>query len=129
MASRKGVSRRVAAITLWYCSGGARPLELGDARAGAILVLLRRAAADAARAVDEPTAHDRHRALVRDHVPALGRGDALDDRRTRALLQLAARSREGGRGDRLALRAVDAAPDSAVHAVEGHEPAAGVTHD
>src|SRR5207249_8711109 len=45
--------------------------ELRDARARAVFVLLRGAAADATRAVDDAVADDRHRALARDHVAAL----------------------------------------------------------
>src|SRR5262245_33297167 len=102
--------------------------ELGDSGPGAVLVLLGRAAADSARAVEHARADDRHRALARDHVTALGRGDALDDRAARALGQLAAGSGEAGRRHRLALRAVDAAPDRPVHAVERDQPAAGIAY-
>src|SRR5262245_62433131 len=102
--------------------------ELRDASSSAVLVLLSGATADATGALDHAVLHDRHRALARDHVPALGGGDALNDRRSRALGEKATRSAEGGRGDRLALAAVDTCPDGAIHAIEGHQPAAGVAH-
>src|SRR3989440_11387376 len=102
--------------------------ELGHARARAVLILLRGAAADAARAVDDAVADDRHRALAGDHVAALGGGDALDDRGAGALLQLTARPREGSRRDRLPLRAVGARPQRAIHAVERDQASAGVAH-
>src|SRR5437879_13298113 len=92
--------------------------KLGHARARAVLVLLRGAAADAARAVDDAVADDRHRALAGDHVAALGGGDALDDRAARALLQLPARPREGGRRDSHPLRAVGAGDQRAIRTVE-----------
>src|SRR5215470_3304813 len=129
MASRNGTSRRVTATITHH---GTRPAaatsEPGNPRPRAVLVLLRRPAAHAAGADGHAVAHDRHRALARDHVPALRRHDALDDRGSRPLLELAAGPPERHRGDGLALRAVDAAPDGAVHAVERHEPAAGVAH-
>ena len=59
---------------------GGSLLELRDACAGTVLVLLGRAAPYPARAFQHPAPEDRHRALARDHVPALGRDDALDDR-------------------------------------------------
>ena len=61
-------------------------------------------------------------------MSALGRGDALDDRAPRALLQLAAGAPECDGRDGLALRAVRAGPDRAVHAIEGDEAPAGVAH-
>src|SRR5437762_6988084 len=100
--------------------------ELGHARARAVLALLPVATAYAARAIDDAVADDRHRALAGDHVAALGGGDALDDRAARALLQLPARPREGGRRDRLPLRAVGAGPQRAIHAVERDQASAGV---
>src|SRR5207247_4680514 len=42
--------------------------------------------------------------------------------------QLAAGSSKGRRGDRLALAAVGAGPDGAVHAVQGHWPATSVAN-
>src|SRR5260370_439613 len=102
--------------------------ELGRARARAVLVLLRGAAADAARAVDDAVADDRHRALAGDHVTALGGGDALDDRAAGALLQLTARPREGGRRDGFPLGAVGAGPQRAIHTVERDQASAGVAH-
>src|SRR5947207_9067276 len=103
-------------------------LQFCDARARAVLVLLGGPAADAARAVHHAATDDGYGALARDHVAALGGSDALDDRAPGALLELAARTRERDGGDRLALRAVRAGPDRAVHAVEGHQASAAVAH-
>src|SRR5204863_2997045 len=104
--------------------GDARlPLDLRHARPRAVLVLLGGAAADAAGAFDDAVADDGHRALADDHVPALGRGDALDDRAPGALLELAAGAPERDRGDGLPLGAIGAGPDGAIHAVEGDEAA------
>ncbi len=63
--------------------------ELRDGRFRNVLVLLGGPATDAARAVDHAVADDRHRALARDHVAALGRDDALDDGTAGPLGQLA----------------------------------------
>src|SRR5262249_35020824 len=104
-----------------------RALELRDGRFRDVLVLLRGAAADPASALDHAVPDDRHGAHARDHVAAGMRDDALDDWAPGALLQFAAGPSEPGRGDGLALRAVDRAPDGAVHAVERHQAAAGVT--
>src|SRR5882672_2713178 len=101
-------------------------LELGHARARAVLVLLRGATSDAARAFHHAVADDGHRALAGNHVPALGRGDALDDRAPRAFGELAAGPPEGRRRDGFALRAIGAGPDRAVHAIEGHQAPAGI---
>src|SRR4029453_19597224 len=87
-----------------------------------------RAAADAAGAVHHAVADDGHGTQARDHVPAFGGGDPLDDRATGALGQLAAGAPEGDRRDGLALAAVDAGPDGVVHAVEGHQAPASVPH-
>src|SRR5579884_866508 len=103
-----------------------RWLQPGDAGAGAVFVFLRGAAADAAGADDDAVADDRQPALTHDHVPALGGGDAARGRVVGARGQLAARPAERGRGDRLALAAVDPGPDRIVHAAEGDQPAAGV---
>src|SRR5262249_49507890 len=94
----------------------------------AVLVLLSRPAPDAAGAFGDAVPDDGHGALARNHVPPFGGGDALDDRTSRPLGQLTARPREAGRGDGLALRAVDAGPDGAVHAVEGDQASASVAH-
>src|SRR4029450_4911067 len=102
--------------------------EFSHSGARAVFVLLRGAAADAAGAVDHAVADDGKGALARDHVSAFGGGDALDDRASRALGQLTAGTREGGRGDRLALRTVGAGPQRAVHAIEGDQASAGVAH-
>src|SRR4030095_6853717 len=103
-------------------------LELGDARAGAVLVLLARAAAHAARALGHALPDDRHAALARDHVAPLRRGNALDNGTARALGELAARPGEGDGGDGLALAAVHAGPDGAVHPAEDDQTAARVAH-
>src|SRR5213593_2659873 len=102
--------------------------ELRDGRFRDVLVLLRSPAAHTARTFHDAVADDRHGAHARDHVAALGGDDALDDGRAGALGQLAADAPEGGRGDGLALGAVDAAPDGAVHAVERQQAAAPVAH-
>src|SRR5262245_40122488 len=65
--------------------GPSDSLQLGDTRARAVLVLLGRAAADAAGAFHHAAANDGHRALARDHMSSLGRGDTLDDRTSRPL--------------------------------------------
>src|SRR5262249_24079812 len=101
-------------------------LELRHRRLRHVLVLLRGASAPPARALDHAVADDPHRAHAGVHGAARGGADALDDRRAGALGELAAGAAEGDRRDGLALRAVDAAPDGAVHAVEGDQPAAGV---
>src|ERR1700726_2013627 len=74
--------------------------QLLDAGAGAVLVLLRGAAADPAGALDDAVADDRHRALTHDHVAALGRGDAARRRLVGPRLHFAAGAAERGRGDR-----------------------------
>src|SRR5207244_2919729 len=103
-------------------------LQFRDARARAVLVLLGGPAADAARAVHHTATDDGHRALARNHVATLGGSDALDDGTPGALLELAARTRERDGRDRLALRAIRAGPNRAVHAVEGHQASAAVAH-
>src|SRR5439155_22669557 len=60
-------------------------LELRHARAGTILILLGGSPAHSTRTLHHAVADDGHRPLARDHVPALGRGDALDDRAPRPL--------------------------------------------
>src|SRR6185295_6600968 len=75
--------------------GGRSPppsfLELGDARARAVLVLLGRTTAHAARALGHAVPDDRHAALAQDHVAPLRGGDALDDGTAGPLRELAAR--------------------------------------
>src|ERR1700752_2800053 len=82
------IHRVVRAVCIVRRETTAVLLELRDPRARAILVLLRGAAAHAARALDDAVADDRHGALAGNHVAALGVGDALDDRAARALGQL-----------------------------------------
>src|SRR5437773_367505 len=103
-------------------------LQRLDAGAGAVLVFLRGAAADAAGAFDDAIADDRDRALAHDHLAARGRGDAARRRRIGTRLHLAAGPAERGRGDRLPLAAIGAAPDRIIHALERDQPAAGVAH-
>src|SRR5260370_920913 len=55
-------------------------LEFRDARLGAVFVLLRGAAADAAGALDDAVADDRHRALAHDHLSAPSGGNAARPR-------------------------------------------------
>src|SRR4030095_15877248 len=74
-------------------------LQLGDGRLRHVLVLLRSAAANPARALDHAVLDDRHGAHARDHVAALGGDDALDDRGAGALGQFAACAAGGGRGE------------------------------
>src|SRR6267378_5008903 len=100
-------------------------LQLRHTRARTVLVLLRGPASDATCAFRHAVADDGHRALAGNHVPALRRGDALDDRAPRALGELAAGPPEGRRRDGFALRAIGAGPDRAVHAIEGHQAPAG----
>src|SRR5437773_604330 len=107
----RGISGRIENQT----RARANNLQLRDRRLRDVLVLLRGAAAHAARALDHAVFDDRHGAHARDHVSALGGGDSLDDWAPGALLQLAAGAAERGRRDRLTLGAVDATPDGAVH--------------
>src|SRR5207237_2807774 len=95
---------------------------------GAVLVLLRGAAADTASADHDAVLQDRHRALAHDHLAAGGRGDAARGRLVGARLHVAAGAAERRRGDRLALAAIGACPDRVVHALERDEAAAGVDH-
>src|SRR5437899_9992656 len=101
-------------------------LELRHARAGTILILLGGSPAHSTRTLHHAVADDGHRPLARDHVPSLGRGDALDDRAPRPLGQLTAGTREGHRGDRLALGAIGARPDGGIHPIECHEASAAI---
>src|SRR2546429_687987 len=71
---------------------------------------------------------ERQGARARDHGTALGRYDARNVRAPGAFMHPPARPREGDGRDRLALRAVGARPERAVHAIEGHEAAPGVAH-
>src|ERR1700730_13099761 len=101
-------------------------LELRDTRTGAVLVLLGRSAARSARAFDDAIADDWHRALARDHVPALRRHDVLDDGAAGALGKLSTGTPEGDRRDRFALGAVGAGPDRSVHPIEGDQAPARI---
>src|SRR5215813_3343550 len=101
-------------------------LELRHSRMGAVLVLLGGAATGPARAFHQAVPDDGHRALARDHVPALGGHDALDDRIARPLGELAAGPAERDGGDGLALGAVGAGPYGAIHAIERHQAPARV---
>jgi hypothetical protein len=51
-----------------------RVLQLRDAGAGAVFILLSGAAADAAGTLDDAIADDRNRSLAHDHMAALCRG-------------------------------------------------------
>src|SRR5260370_42184241 len=103
-------------------------LQLFDPGAGAVLVLLRGAAADAAGALDDAVSDDRHRALAHDHLAARGGGDAARRRLIGARRHLAAGPAKSSRGDGLALAAVGAGPDPTVHALQRDEPPAGGDH-
>src|SRR5207245_10870506 len=70
----------------------------------AVFVLLRCSSSDATRAFQHAIADDRNGALAGDHVAALGRNDALDDRTPGALGQLTTRTREASRSDGFADR-------------------------
>src|SRR5439155_25719148 len=94
-----------------------RDLQLRDASAGAVLVLLRGPAADPAGAFDDAVADDRHRALTHDHLATRGRGDAARGRLVGARRHLAAGAAERRRGDGLALAAIGARPDRVIHAL------------
>src|SRR6185295_19601506 len=84
---------------------------------GAVFVLLRGAAADAAGAFDDAVPDDRHGALAHDHLTARGGGDAARRRLVGARRHLAAGPAERRRGDRLSLAAISRAPDRIVHAL------------
>src|SRR5262249_36063135 len=105
---QSGTTESAAATPSHAARAGA---EVRHRRLRHVLVLLGRPAAHAARTLDHAVSEDRHGAHARDHVAALGGDDALDDRCAGALGQLAAGAAEGDRGDRLALGAIDAAPD------------------
>src|SRR5215471_11843712 len=81
-------------------------LQLCDTGAGAVLVLLRGAATDAAGPFDDAIADDRNCTLTHDHVAARGDGDAAWGRLIRALAHFAAGPAERRRGDGLALAAI-----------------------
>jgi hypothetical protein len=78
-----------------------RVLQLRDAGAGAVFVLLSGAAADAARTLDDAITDDRNRSLTHDHVAALRRGNPTRRRLVGALCHLAAWTAERSRGDGL----------------------------
>src|SRR6266571_9121780 len=103
------------------------PLQPCHTSAGTVLILLRCATANPTGAFHDAIADDRHRALTGDHMPTLGGGDATDDGRVGALLQLAARASKAHRRHGLALRTINAAPDGAIHAVESDQTPAGIT--
>src|SRR5690349_8047641 len=86
-------------------------LQLRDACPGAVFVLLRGAASNAAGALDDTVADDRDGALAHDHLAAGRGGNAARGRLVRPLAHLATGSTEGRRGDSLALAAIGARPD------------------
>src|SRR5580704_14837909 len=71
-------------------------LKFGDAGAGAIFVLLRRAAAHATGTLDGAAAQDRHRALAHDHVTAFRGGNPRGRRLARPFRELATGPPESG---------------------------------
>src|SRR5216684_3268384 len=103
-------------------------LQLRDAGAGAVLILLRGAAADPAGAFDDAVAEDRYRALAHDHLATRGGRDAAWGRLVGARRHLAAGAAKRRRGDRLALAAIGARPDRVVHALQRDEAPAAVAH-
>src|SRR6266404_7767877 len=107
-------------------SGGT--LQLRDAGPGAVFILLRGAAANAAGALDDAVADDRHGTLAHDHLAARGGGYAAGRRLIGAFGHLAARTAEGRRRDGLALAAIGARPDRVVHALQRDQSAAAVAH-
>src|SRR6266404_8879677 len=107
-------------------SGGT--LQLRDAGPGAVFILLRGAAADAAGALDDAITDDRNRPLAHDHLAARGGGNAAGGRLIGALRHLAARTTERRRRDGLALAAIGARPDGVVHALQRDQSAAAVAH-
>src|SRR2546422_7513333 len=102
------------------------PLQPCHTSASTVFILLGRATTDPTGAFHHAIADDRHCALTGDHVPTLGGGDATDDGGVGALLQLTAGARKARRRHSFALRTIDAAPDSAIHAVESHQTPAGI---
>src|SRR5271169_5505388 len=101
-------------------------LQLRNASAGAVFVLLSGAAADAAGALDDAIAYDRNCSLAHDYVAALRRGNPSWRRLVGALRHLAAWAAERSRGDGLALAGIGACPYRVVHALKCDRPAAGV---
>src|SRR5271169_2831496 len=99
-------------------------LQLGDASAGAVFVLLRCPAADTASTLDDAIAHNRNGPLAHDHVPARGGSNTAWGRLVGALGQLAARPTKRRRRDGLALAAIGARPDCVVHALKRDQTAA-----
>src|ERR1700722_4943261 len=103
-------------------------LKFGHAGAGAVFVLLRRAAAHATGTLDGAAAQDRYRALAHDHVTAFRGGNPGGRRLARPFREFAAGTPESGRRDGFALAAIGARPDRVVHALERHQTAAGITY-
>src|SRR5712671_3253703 len=101
-------------------------LQLRDAGAGAVFVLLSGAAADAAGALDDAIAYDRNRSLAHDHVAALRRGNPARSWLVGTLRHLAAGAAKCSRSDGLALARIGARPNRAVHALKCDRPAAGI---
>jgi len=100
---------------------------LGDTGSGAVFVLLRGTAADAASAFDNAVAHARNGALTHDHMTARRDGDTARGRLVGALGQFAARPAERRRGDGLAPAAIGTRPDCVAHALQPDQAAAAVT--
>jgi len=101
-------------------------LQLRDAGAGAVFVLLTGATADAAGALNDAISDDWDCSLAHDHVAAFSRGNPARRWLIGALRHLAARTAECCRGDGLALARIGARPDRVVHALERNQPAAGI---
>ena len=97
-------------------------LQLRDAGAGAVFVLLTGAAADATGALDDAISEDWDCSLAHDHVAALCRGNPARRWLIGALRHLAARTAECCRGDGLSLVRIGARPNRVVHALECNLP-------
>src|SRR5271165_1895329 len=101
-------------------------LQLRDAGAGAVFVLLSGAAAYAAGTLDDAIADDRNRSLPHDHMAALRHGNPARRCLVGALFHLAAWTAECSRGDGLSLACIGACPYRVVHALKRNRPAAGI---
>lgn len=101
-------------------------LQLGDTCPGAVFVLLRGTATDAAGALDDAVTHDRDCPLAHDHVVALRSGNAARGRLVGPLGHLAARTTKRCGRDGLPLAAIGTRPYGIVHALQRDQTAAAI---
>jgi len=100
--------------------------ELFNPGTGAVLVFLRRPAANAAGTDKGTIAEDRHGALAIEHVVAFSRCNTAQGRVLRTWRQIAAGAAKGSRGHGLALAAEGASPHGTIHALKGKQSSAGI---